>query len=181
MTMARPTNKADLLTAASAQYDKMIALIDKLSPEEQETPFRFSLIPSDKAAHWNRDRNLRDVLMHLYEWHQLTLNFVAANMTGDGAPFLPAPYNWKSYGDMNVGFFKKHQTTPYADARNLLAKSHADTMALIDTFTNEELFEKVYFDWTGMSNVGSYFVSNTSSHYDWAMKKIKRHIKSLHA
>lgn len=27
------------------------------------------------------------------------------------------------------------------------------------------------------TNLGSYCVSATASHYDWAMKKIKKHIK----
>jgi hypothetical protein len=27
-------------------------------------------------------------------------------------PFLPEPYDWKTYGDMNVKFWEKHQTTP---------------------------------------------------------------------
>ena len=40
-----------------------------------------------------------------------------------------------------------------------------------------ELFEKDVFDWVGGSVLGSYFVSNTSSHYDWAMKKLKAHKK----
>lgn len=51
-------------------------------------------------------------------------------------------------------------------------------MALIETFSNDELFAKGAFDWTGTSTLGAYCVSATSSHYDWAMKKIKLHIKT---
>lgn len=32
--------------------------------------------------------------------------------------------------------------------------------------------------WVGGSTLGSYFVSCTSSHYDWAMKKLKAHQKN---
>ena len=32
--------------------------------------------------------------------------------------------------------------------------------------------------WTGNAALGDYCVSTTSSHYDWAMKKIKAHIKN---
>ncbi|MCR5436700.1 MAG: ClbS/DfsB family four-helix bundle protein, partial [Treponema sp.] len=32
--------------------------------------------------------------------------------------------------------------------------------------------------WTGNAALGAYFVSTTSSHYDWAMKKIKAHKKN---
>jgi hypothetical protein len=51
-------------------------------------------------------------------------------------------------------------------------------MKLADTFSNEELFSKGTYKWVGGSTLGSYFVSNTASHYDWAMKKIKAHIKN---
>ena len=33
------------------------------------------LIAAKKEAHWSRDKNVRDVLIHLYEWHQLMLKF----------------------------------------------------------------------------------------------------------
>jgi len=43
---------------------------------------------------------------------------------------------------------------------------------------DDELFQKKHFSWTGTSTLGSYCVSVTASHYDWAMKKIKQHIKT---
>jgi hypothetical protein len=46
-----------------------------------------------KEAHWKRDKNLRDVLVHLYEWHQLLLNWFNSNQNGDTKTFLPEPYN----------------------------------------------------------------------------------------
>jgi hypothetical protein len=46
-----------------------------------------------KDAHWKRDKNLRDILVHLYEWHELLLNFVKNGMAGKNAPFLPKPYS----------------------------------------------------------------------------------------
>ena len=49
----------------------------------------------------------------------------------------------------------------------------------IQTMSNDELFQKNVYDWVGGSTIGSYFVSVTSSHYDWAMKKIKAHRKMI--
>lgn len=45
--------------------------------------------------------------------------------------------------------------------------------------TNDELFQKNVYDWVGGGTIGSYFISVTSSHYDWAMKKIKAHRKMI--
>lgn len=141
--------------------------------------FDFGDDPKLKEAHWRRDKNLRDVLVHLYEWHQLLLSWIAANMGGDNKPFLPDTYTWKTYGDMNVRFWEKHQSTSYEDAVTMLCESHGKVMTLIESLSNEELFDKQRFSWTGTTNVGSYCVSATSSHYDWAMKKIKRHLKTV--
>lgn len=177
--MPRPTTKKDLIEAANNQFAKMQTLIANMSVEERQTPFEFGDDPKDKEAHWKRDKNLRDIFIHLYEWHQLLLNWVIENQKGNPRPFLLEPYNWRTYGEMNVEFWKKHQDTPYEQATDMLNKSHKDVLALIKGFSNEELFEKSYFPWSGNNSIGSYCVSATASHYDWAMKKIKRQIKKI--
>ena len=176
--MPRPTSKNDLMTAAKENYKKLNLLISKMTEEELNTPFDFSKEEKKKEAHWKRDKNLRDVLIHLYEWHQLILNWVHSNQKGEEKPFLPEPYNWKTYGDMNVEFWKKHQNTSLEDATKMFHKSHSDVLQLAETFTNEELFSKGVYKWVGGSTLGSYFVSATASHYDWAMKKLKAHQKN---
>ena len=176
--MSRPTTKNDLMTAAEQNYEKLNLLISKMSEEELNTPFDFSKDEKKKEAHWRRDKNLKDILIHLYEWHRLVLNWVNFNQKGEEKPFLPEPYNWKTYGDMNVEFWKKHQKTSLEEAAKMLHKSHKDILELAETFTNEELFSKDVYKWVGGSTLGSYFVSAASSHYDWAMKKLKAHQKN---
>lgn len=176
--MSRPATKAELLAAAAGNYEKLTSLISALSEKELKTPYDFSGDGKRKEAHWKRDKNLRDILIHLYEWHRLLLDWVRSHQRGEAKPFIPAPYNWKTYGEMNVAFWKKHQSTPPEEARRLLQSSHAEVMALADSFSDGELFSKGVFPWVGGSTLGSYFVSVTSSHYDWAMKKLKAHRKN---
>jgi len=78
---------------------------------------------------------------------------------------------------MNVAFWEKHQSTSYTDAETMLKKTHKEVMVLIETFSNEDLFAKDVFDWTGTTTLGSYCVSATSSHYDWAIKDIKKALR----
>lgn len=158
--MARPTNKQDLLTAANGQFDTLWELIDSMPGEKRLGTFSFD----------DRDKNVRDVLIHLYEWHQLFLNWIRSNKAGISVNFLPAPYNWKTYPQMNVEFWKYHQSTPIEKAVIQLKESHAEVVKAIELFTDKELFTKKYFPWTGTTNLGSYAVSATSSHYDWAIK-----------
>lgn len=167
--MQRATTKAELIAAANTQYDKLWKLIDSQTEEEQTASFLFE----------DRDKNLRDVLIHLYEWHQLLLNWVESNVNGVDKPFLPEPYNWKTYPQMNIGFWEKHQDTPYQASKEMLRDSHQKVMDLIGNFSDEELFVKKHFSWTGTTSLGSYCISAAPSHYDWAMKKIKQHIKTV--
>ena len=179
--MSRATTKQELIESAAEQFEKMWSLIDSMTQAEQAAELYFGENFNKKEAHWERDKNLRDVLVHLYEWHQLLINWVDANQSGKPQPFLPEPYNWKTYGQMNVGFWEKHQSTSYEDSKEMLRGSHNKVMDLIGSFSNEELFEKKHFPWTGTSTLGAYCVSATASHYDWAIKKIKAHIKAAGA
>lgn len=179
--MPRPRNKEDLLTAAEENFEKLNNMIDSLSEKELETPFDFSAEEKKKEAHWKRDKNVRDVLVHLYEWHQLMIRFVDDNTSGKNVSFLPKIYTWRTIASMNQVFWEKHQETSLEDAREMFAGSHAEVMKRIKLFTNEELFLSKVFPAVGGSTLGSYFVSSTSSHYDWAMKKIKAHRKNCKA
>ena len=176
--MGRPTTKADWITAANDNYKKLNILISGLTQKELSTIFDFADDEKKKEAHWKRDKNLRDILIHLYEWHQLLLNWVHSNQKGENKPFIPKPYNWKTYGDMNIEFWKKHQSTSLEEAKELVEKTHNDILQLAETFSNEELFSKGVYQWVGGSTLGSYFVSVTASHYEWAIKKLKAHKKN---
>jgi Uncharacterized conserved protein len=79
---------------------------------------------------------------------------------------------------MNVELWEKHQSTTLDNAIAMLCGTHAKVIALVESLTDDELFVKKHFPWTGTTNVGSYCVSATSAHYDWAMKKIKLYIKT---
>lgn len=176
--MPRPRNKEDLLNAAEENYEKLNRLIDSLSEAEGKTPFDFSAHEKKTEAHWKRDKNVRDVLVHLYEWHQLMIHFVDENTNGRNVRFLPSIYTWRTIAPMNQGFWEKHQNTSLEKARELLAGSHAQVLKRIAHFSNEELFLSKAFPAVGGTTLGSYFVSSTSSHYDWAIKKIKAHQKN---
>ncbi len=177
--MPRPRNKQDLIKAGEEYYKKLLKMADSMTEKEMTTPFDFSGDPSKKGRHWSRDKNLRDIWVHLYEWHRMLLEFVDNNLTkGLNKPFLPEPYTWKTYGDMKVEYWRKHQKTAVSDARKMFEKSHEDVMKLAESFSEDELFTKGKYPWVGGSVLGSYFVSCLSSHYDWAMKKLKAHKKN---
>lgn len=175
--MPRPKNKEELISAANTNYEKLLAMIEKRTDEERCASYDFSADEKKKEAHWRRDQNIRDVLMHLNEWHLLLLEWIKNRENEDSKPFLMEGYNWKTYGDMNMVFWNRCQDVSEEEALERFKASHAKVMEALETFTQEELFTNTYYPWVGGSCIGSYFISTTSSHYDWAMKKIKAHKK----
>ena len=54
---------------------------------------------------------MRDILIHLWEWHKLLLRWVKNNrdLKNVKIQFLEEGYSWKTYGDMNKVFWKRNQ------------------------------------------------------------------------
>ena len=178
----RPTSRNELVHLAAKRFEELCALCDSMSGHERSVSFDFSGEVNRKETHWQRDKNLRDILVHLHEWHQLLLTWVGDNRNGRSRPFLPAPYNWRTYGKLNEQFWRRHQSTSLVESNRLVRSSHEQVMDLISSFSSfsdAELFEKGRFDWTGTTTLGSYCTSSTSRHYDWAMKKIRVHLRKL--
>ena len=178
ITMPRPATKEGLLVTASEGFDKLWKLLESIDDPESFV-FNFDET-AGKEAHWKRDKNLRDVLAHLSEWHLLLGKWITENIDreGDWEPFLPEPYNWSNYGEMNMEFWKRGQSIPYSKAKDTFLMSHSTVMMITDSLSEEELFEKKHYPWTGTTNLASYCISATSSHYEWAMKKIKKQMKN---
>lgn len=167
--MPRPTTRDDLLEASAAGYARLIGLVASLTPEQAEADFPFE----------DRDRNVRDVLAHLHEWHLMLLGWYRAGLDGD-KPAIPAEgYSWQTLPALNRTIQQKYREVPLAAVQGLLDASHAEVQGLIAAQSDPELFEKRRYRWTGTTSLGAYLVSSTSSHYDWAWKKLRRYTRTL--
>ncbi|WP_017472932.1 ClbS/DfsB family four-helix bundle protein [Amphibacillus jilinensis] len=167
--MARPKSKVELLEAAEHNYQALLTLINTMTDVQQNGTFPFE----------DRDRNIRDVLVHLHEWHNMMKQWYQVGMSGK-KPIMPREgYSWKTTAELNHAIWLHYQDTDLQTAKALLAHSHNEMFCLIDRHSNEELFTKKYYQWTNTTSLGSYLVSATSSHYDWAVKKLKKYKKQL--
>lgn len=164
--MARATTKEELLSTAQEQFEKLLNFIDTMPAQEQQGAFLFE----------DRDKNLRDVLTHLHQWHNMMKNWHRIGTIEKGLPQVPGEsYTWRTLPELNHKIWVQCQSIPLEDSKGLLQQSHQKMMELIEGHTNEELFEKKVYPWTKTTTLGAYFVSSTASHYDWALKKLKKH------
>ena len=161
--MPRPANKEQLLEQGQRMHDALLAFIDDLPPDTREAEFPPGTL----------NRNIRDVLAHLGHWHGLMLDWYAVGMKG-GRPDMPAKgYTWKATPELNQAIRDLHGKEPMPDVRKRFEASYRQVRKLIESHTDEELFEKKRYRWTGSTSLGAYLVSATSSHYDWALKLIR--------
>jgi hypothetical protein len=162
--MPRPKNKKELLELSNQNFKKLNDFVEQFSEAEKEADFPKGTL----------NRNFRDVLAHLHHWHLLMLDWYKVGMSGE-KPIMPADgYTWKTLPDYNKKVWEKYQNTSLEDARKLLNESFLEVQKIIQKHTNDELFEKKRYKWTGTTSLGAYLISNTSSHYDWALKLMKK-------
>ncbi|WP_297761161.1 ClbS/DfsB family four-helix bundle protein [uncultured Muriicola sp.] len=162
--MSRPASKTELLNKSKASFQNLNGFIEQLSIEQQQKEFPIGIM----------NRNIRDVLMHLHHWHLMFLKWYKVGMSGQ-KPVMPAKgYTWKTTPDLNQWILKNYQDIPLKDAKNLLKESHRNVEKIIQHHSDIELFEKKRYKWTGTTSLGAYLVSTTSSHYEWALRLIKR-------
>ena len=56
---------------------------------------------------------------------------------------------------LNQEIWEHYQDVSLDEIQALLAASHTQTVKLIESFSDEELFTKKYFPWTGTTSLGS--------------------------
>tara|TARA_R100000005_G_C4885969_1_gene135220 strand:+ start:47 stop:544 length:498 start_codon:yes stop_codon:yes gene_type:complete len=165
--MPRPKTKTELLNLSQQNFKKLFDFIDAFDAAEQNSEF----------PEGTMNRNIRDVLAHLHHWHLMMLEWYEVGMAGN-KPEMPAKgYTWKTLPALNLVIWEKYNQTTLEEAKNLVQKSHGQLLKVIESHSNEELFEKMRYKWTGSTSLGAYLISCTSSHYDWALKLIKKQTK----
>lgn len=162
--MPRPKTKAELITLGHLNYEKLLAFIDDLSEEKRNSEFPSQFL----------NRNIRDVLAHLHHWHVMLLSWYEQGMKGTKPEMPAAGYTWGTVPELNREINKKYKNVSLKDTMKSLDTSFNKVQKVITRHSNDELFEKRKFKWTGSTSLGAYFVSATSSHYDWALKLIKK-------
>ncbi len=166
--MPRPKNKEELLFLSQSNYRQLINHIDLLPKNTLQKEFPKGYL----------NRNLRDVLAHIHHWHIMILEWYEVGMTG-AKPDMPAKgYTWKTLPDLNREIHEKYKGITLAEARKMLQESFTSVQELINNHSNEALFEKKRYSWTGSTSLAAYLISATSSHYDWGLKLIKKCTKN---
>lgn len=123
---------------------------------------------------------IKDVLMHLYEWHSMFLRWYKEGLTGN--PVMPAKgYGWGDVVALNKAIYKQHKDVPLASAKRRVKSSHARVLKMARSLSQQELLTPGYYAWCGKTKklpLSSYLHPNSCGHYRWAQKRLKRYAKA---
>jgi hypothetical protein len=151
---------------ARERYDALQAELAGLPLEE--------MVEAGIVGEWS----VKDVLAHLTAWQQMTHAWYQAGKRGE-TPITPSEkYTWREIPALNQEIYENHRDRPLDEVKREFVASHRETLDLIETTTDDELFTPKVYAWTKSTTLGSYLTSATSSHYEWARKEIRRGFKA---
>ena len=165
------------MLASKENYEKLNCFISQLSEDELQTPFDFQETQRKKKL-TGKGIKIYGMFWFIfmngisYFW----LGYILIKKVTKGLFYLNLIIG--KLMEKWISLFGRSTRTSLEEATRLLEQSHREVLELIEVFSNDELFTKGIYKWTGGTSLGSYFVSSTSSHYDWALKKLKAHRKN---
>lgn len=146
-------------------HDALFALLKDLDNKD--------FLMANVCGKWS----LKDILAHLHEWHKLALGWYKTGLRNE-IPEMPVRgYKWNQIRDLNNKFYLKNKDKSLTSVKTSFRKSHNEIMSLIRKLSDEQLLKPGYFSWTTKYPLTTYLHPNTSGHYRWAIKHIKRWLK----
>jgi hypothetical protein len=164
--MARARSKQELLDFSEKEYATLMEYVVQYETEGYLEEPIFD------------NRTVKDILAHLYAWYELFYTWYDEGMN-DGEPEIPAPgYTFKTTPDLNEKLYQDYKDVGWKEIKSDLDDAHKKCLKIIESHSEEELFTKKLYKWTGSTSMGSYLASCTSSHYAWANKLLKKKLKN---
>jgi hypothetical protein len=162
--------KAALLEDIAGAYDALEQRVDDV-PESRR----------DEPGVWGEDWTVTDLIAHLAEWHRMLLRWYREGAAGR-RPDMPAPgYTWNQTPQLNRDIQARHAGRPWAEVWAEFQGTHARVVDLVESLGESELLETGHFAWTRKSSLSTYIGPNTASHYRFAVRVLKRWLKSAGA
>lgn len=163
--MTKPTTKAQLLSEAEQERERLLALIRPLTAEQKTRPI---------LGEWS----VKDILAHLTAWNQMMLGWIETSQRGE-TPAVPAPgFNWGQMDALNQQIYERHRDRPLEEVEAEFLRVDEQARAKIDSFEETDLFRPGLYPWMNKNALVTYFHANMGGHYTWAQNQIRRRVKA---
>lgn len=162
--MTIPKDKDELLKAIVDNYKKLTT--------------ELSNIPIDLTEKKELDGHSKNTLMsvnnlvaYLVGWGQLVLKWNDKKSKGLDVDFPETGFKWNELGQLAQKFYKDYENDNFKILNAKLDKTTNEILKLIESKTNKDLYETVWYDkWT----LGKMIQLNTSSPFRNAKDRIRK-------
>jgi hypothetical protein len=157
-------SKAKLLAEISAEYDRLVEVVERVPPKDLTGS-------SVNSGGWS----LKDVLAHVADWADRCAGWCEAGLRGE-QPEPPAPgLKWNQFPLLNQQIYERHRNRPAAAILAEFRAGHDRLVKITQRFDDADLVTPHRYAWTGPTwAVANHIRANTASHYRWALKHFKR-------
>ena len=116
--------------------------------------------------------SVKDFLAHRTEWGRMVLSWYTTAKKG-GTPAVPSEkYKWNQLKELNAEIHRTYKKTQLKKVEADFKKVHDTLFRLTKRMSDDELFRKKYYAFTGNSDLALYMNASTASHY----RSARRHI-----
>jgi len=127
---------------------------------------------------WGEGWTVHDLIAHLLAWQKLFLAWYGTGQRNDVVR-MPAPgYTWSETPRLNRDIWCEYRDVPTTDVQTEFAATHIELRRLAGASTPEALLVPGQFAWTGRSTLATYLAANTASHYRFAVRVLRRWLKT---
>jgi hypothetical protein len=163
------------------RYESKRALLGDIRTAHDSFCARLREIPKSRWCErgvWGDGWTLSDLVAHLAEWQRMFLAWYGDGRRGK-VPEMPAPgYNWSETPKLNRAIWVEHRRRSPTAVRADFDSGYRRILRIAGGLSPEQLLVPGHFQWTGAHPLTTYLGPNTASHYRFAIKVIKRWLKS---
>lgn len=167
--MAVPKNKNELIFEIENNYSKLKKDLENIPTELTKEKILEGHAKDTKMS-------ISDLVAYLIGWGELVLKWNRKKENGEIVDFPETNYKWNELGKLAQKLYSDYENIDYPKLLNKLDQTVEKIQKLIENNTNEELYEKSWYDkWTK----GKMIQFNTSSPYKNARSRVRKWQKTL--
>lgn len=150
-------------------------LLVEILKERQKLEELLAAIPASRKKEEVTDgMSVKDFLAHRTEWGRMMLSWYRDANKGK-TPAVPSKkYKWNQLKELNADIHKRFTKASLASVEKEFKTVHDTLLRTIKKMSEEELFQKKYYSFTGSSDLATYLNSATAAHYRSARRHIQK-------
>lgn len=147
--------------------------LDEIRKERGKLEDLLAMIPDEeKLAEVTDGMSVKDFIAHRTEWGRMMIRWYTEARAG-GTPAVPTErYKWNQLRELNADIHERFAESQLDEVETQFSEVHDELYTMIEAMSDEELFTKRHYPFTGSSDLVTYLNSATASHY----RSARRHI-----